>query len=155
MLTEVQKKVLKYIIQILKENNIQFQITGGLAVILYGGKKDLFDIDIDIYKKDFPKIKELFKEYIKEDYHQNKGKHFENWTMVFEIDEVMVDFGQAEDCFMFDKKEERIDMSTDLSHPTIVDFEGMELSIEPKDELISYKQVLSRETDLIDIEQII
>lgn len=98
MLTEIQKKVLKYVILILKENNIQFQITGGLAVIIYGGKRPLFDIDIDILKKDFPKIKESFKGYILEDYHHNLGKHFDNWTMVLKVDGVLVDFSQAEDC---------------------------------------------------------
>lgn len=55
---------------------------------------------------------------------------------------------------MFDKKGKSIDMSSDLSHPTVINFEEMELPVEPKDELIYYKKILGRGTDPIDIEQI-
>lgn len=154
MLTKIQKKVLRQVVQALEENKIQFQITGGLAAIIYGSKRPLFDIDIDIRKQDIQKIRQLFKKYIIQDYQRNQGKHFDNWTMVLEVDGVLVDISQAEDCYIFDENGKKINIDTNLSHPTISEFAGMKLPVEPKDELISYKRVLSRETDLADIEQI-
>lgn len=52
MLSENHKKVLKQVALKLKENNIQFQISGGLAAITYGAKRPLYDIDIDVHKGD-------------------------------------------------------------------------------------------------------
>lgn len=153
MLTEIQKKILKQVVESFEENNIHFQITGGLAAIIYGAKRSLFDIDIDVLKKDIPKISQLFVKYITQSHHRNQGKYFDNWTMVLEIDGVLVDIGQAEDCYMFGEDGKKIEMGTDLSHPTMVKFESMNLPVEPKDELVYYKKVLGRETDLIDIEQ--
>jgi len=41
-MTEDQKKVLKQIVKVLTENNIPYQITGGLAAIIYGAKRPLY-----------------------------------------------------------------------------------------------------------------
>lgn len=65
MLSENHKKVLKQVALKLKENNIQFQISGGLAAITYGAKRPLYDIDIDVHKGDIQKVRELFKDYDK------------------------------------------------------------------------------------------
>ena len=43
---------LKKVAQIFIENKIQFQISGGLAAIIYGAERSLYDIDVEVYKKD-------------------------------------------------------------------------------------------------------
>lgn len=154
MLTKIQKKVLRQIVQTLKENRIKFQITGGLAAIIYGAKRSLFDIDLDVRKEDIKKVKKLFKEYITKDFHRHQSEYFDIWIMTLKIDDVLVDISQGEDCSMRDKDGSWVKMDTDLSHPTIINFEGMELTVEPKEELTNYKKVLGRDTDLVDIEQI-
>jgi len=47
-----QREVLKKVVQIFIENKIQFQISGGLAAIIYGAERSLYDIDVEVYKKD-------------------------------------------------------------------------------------------------------
>ena len=44
-------EALKWIVNILKTNKVPFRISGGLAVKIYGSKRDLDDIDIDIPDK--------------------------------------------------------------------------------------------------------
>lgn len=153
MLTKSQKKILRQVVQALKENNIPYQITGGLAAIIYGGRRPLFDIDLDVKKKDIEKVRKFFKEYIIKDFHRHLSEYFDIWIMTLKINDVLVDISQGEDCSMRDKNGKWIKMDTDLSHPTWVKFEGMKLSVEPKEELTQYKKVLGRDTDLIDIEQ--
>ena len=42
------KSAFKWIVDILRENHIPFQISGGLAAKMYGSKRRLYDIDVDI-----------------------------------------------------------------------------------------------------------
>jgi len=54
----------KWIVGILKKNNIPFQISGGLAARLYGSSRPLFDIDIDILDSSINKLAPLVQDYI-------------------------------------------------------------------------------------------
>lgn len=154
MLTKVQKKVLRQIVQTLKENKIKFQITGGLAAIIYGARRPLFDIDLDVRKKDIEKVRKLLKEYIIKDFHRHVSEYFDIWILTLKISGVLVDISQGEDCSMKEKDGNWVKMDTDLSHPTIINFEDVELTVEPKEELIYYKKVIGRATDLVDIQQV-
>mgnify|MGYP001612639666 CR=1 FL=1 len=50
------KEAFLWIVGILKNNDVPFRISGGLAARLYGTKRKLADIDLEIKKKDFNKI---------------------------------------------------------------------------------------------------
>lgn len=58
------KKALKWIAAILRKNNVPFQITGGLAAHIYGSKRPINDIDIDIPEKYFDTIIRDINQYI-------------------------------------------------------------------------------------------
>src|SRR5581483_10769297 len=99
MLTDSQKKVLALLVDIFNKAKIQFQITGGLAAIAYDATRPLYDIDIDIYKKDVEQIRELLKEYIVEDWNnelEGDEDNFDLWMMKLEIDTVSIDISQLE-----------------------------------------------------------
>ena len=109
MLSKDQKRVLVQVTKTFKENNIPFQITGGLAAIAYGCRRDLFDIDIDISKKDIEKVRKLFKENITEDLHHLQNGRFDIYVMSFEIDGVNVDISQLEENYVIDKEGNKIE----------------------------------------------
>lgn len=153
MLSDTQKKVLKFVATKLKKNNIPFQISGGLAAIAYGAKRPLFDIDIDVHKKDIVKVRELFKQYIIEDFHHLQNEHFDIYVMSLNISGIIIDISQAEECYYIGKDGSKTRIDTDLSKVKVMNIDGIEVLVEDRDELISYKKIIARDTDLIDIEQ--
>lgn len=154
VLSDNQISALKKVSQILTKNNIKFQISGGLAAIVYGAKRPLYDIDIDVYKKDITKIQEFFKEYISEDFYHLQDENFDIWLLTLKIDGVPVDISQVEDFYFCSTNSEKVLMSPDLSKSVFIDFDGIKIPVENKDELIKYKKILARETDLADTKQI-
>ncbi len=153
MLSSLQKQIFKDTVNLLKSNNIPFQITGGLAAIAYGAKRPLYDIDIDVSKKDIQKVRELFRQYITEDFHHLQNGKFDIYVMTLTINGVEVDISQAEENYVIDKKGNKFGYNVDLSKAKLIDIEGVGIPVEDKTELINYKTILARETDLIDIEQ--
>ena len=49
-------RALKWIVKILKNKKVKFNILGGLAAYSYGSKRMLIDIDLAMKNKDFQKI---------------------------------------------------------------------------------------------------
>ena len=155
VMEERQKEVLKIVVNKLKESKIPFQISGGLAAIAYGSKRPLYDIDIDVNKEDIPKVQELFREYIVEDFHKYQDEHMEIWEIELEINGVEVDISQADEVYFKDKEGNKIRIDTDLTKSNMIEVEGIEVPVMDKEDLIRYKKVLSRNVDLDDLKQIL
>ena len=154
MVSDTQKKILQKIVHTLRGNNIPFQVSGGLAAIAYGAKRPLFDLDIDVNKRDIHKVRELFKDYIVDDFYNLQDKNFDIWLLSLRIDGITVDMTQAENSYYLGKDGTRTRMDADLSKAKIINIEGIEVPVEDKEELISYKKITARDTDLDDIRQI-
>jgi hypothetical protein len=155
MLTENQLKALQLLITTLHENNIEFQVSGGLAAIVHGATRPLFDIDLEIHKDDVQTIRELFKEYITEDWNNEMepDDQFDIWMMKLEVFGVPVDINQVEEVYLISKTGERtLQPSAMDTEPK--EFKGMTLPVLRKEPLIAYKKILGRDTDLIDVQQL-
>ena len=154
MLSKTQANVLKKITTLLEENNIAFQVTGGLAAIAYGAKRPLYDIDIDVYKKDISKVRKLFANCLKKDFYHLQDEHFDMWLLTIIIDEVNIDISQAEKSYFINKKGKKIKMDSDISKAKIITIGQTRIPIQKKKELVAYKKIIGRKTDLLDIQQI-
>jgi len=155
MLTEIQKKVLVFITKTLEQNRIEVQVTGGLAAIIYSAKRPLYDIDIEISKKDVAKVREVFKEFIIVDWNNELEDDdvFDLWMMTFEIEGVSVDVSQVEETKVRALDGEWVDLPQELEFKKI-SFEGLCIPVQKKEALIAYKKITARDTDLEDIRQI-
>lgn len=156
MLTETQKRVLSYLVTALKHEGIVFQASGGLAAIAHGATRPLYDIDLEIHEKDVEKVRELFKVHITEDWNnelEGPGDEFDIWMVKLEVEGVPVDISQIEGVRIRPKGGEWVELSAVMeAEPGSV--EGIELSVQSKESLIAYKQILGRDTDLEDIRQL-
>lgn len=154
MLTNIQKQVLKKIITAFEENDIAYQATAGLAAIAYGSKRLLYDIDIDVYKKDMTKVKKLFEPYLTRDLFHLEDNYWDGWLMMFEIDGVLVDISQIEDWYYKSPKGEKKLMTAIPENAQMMEVAGIRLPVVKKDVLIDYKRTVARSTDLEDVKQI-
>ncbi|MES2668205.1 MAG: hypothetical protein V4644_00735 [Patescibacteria group bacterium] len=156
MLADAQKEALILIASRLAAIGVEYQVTGGLAAIAHGATRPLYDIDIDIHKEDVEIVRDSFKEFIVEDWNNDldgPDDEFDIWMMKLQIGGVPVDISQIEGCRMRSKGGEWIPQPGEIrAEPGSV--EGVVLPVQNKEALISYKKVLGRDTDLIDIAQI-
>ena len=155
MLTEIQKRALVFLAQTLERNEVDFQVTGGLAAIMYGAKRPLYDIDIDICKKDVAKVREVFKEFIIVDWNNELEDDdvFDLWMMTLEIGGVSIDISQVEEGRVRVLGGEWVDLPQELEFERMP-FEGLGFPVQKKEALVAYKKVIARDTDLVDIQQI-
>jgi hypothetical protein len=156
MLTEIQIEVLKFLVKTFNDSNIEFQATGGLAALVYGAKRPLSDIDLEIYRKDAERARFPLKDFITEDWNNDlEGEEdvFDLWIMKLEIKGVKIDISQMEDSRVRAKSGEWI-LQPEKMDPQMKVIEGIELPVQSKESLIAYKKLLSGDNQLEDIKQI-
>ena len=154
MLNLQQTKVLRFIAQTLQQHGIAFQLTGGLAAIAYGANRPLYDIDIDINCQDINTVRELFKDYITEDFYHLVDEEFDMWLLSLEIEGVPVDISQAQESYFLKSDGMKVRMDTEITHAQPQQLGDLRVPVQRKDELLAYKQIIARDTDLQDILQI-
>ncbi len=154
-MSKQQRDVLKQIVTTLDEYGIPYEITGGLAAQFYGANRPLYDIDIDIHKKDFLKVAELFREYMTEPPHRTTGDDtFDIYLMTLNIKGVHIDISQAEESYFIDKSGRKHRLDSTMADSQALDFDGVKVNVCNKEGLIAYKKIIARDTDLEDIWQI-
>lgn len=149
------KTALIWITDILKKHQIPFQITGGLAAIAYGGTRPLQDIDIDIPEDKFDLVKGEVAEFITYGPEKYKSNKWDLLLMTLNYDGQEIDLGGAYQTKIFNEKTGHWEkLAENLSKAEIKTVYELQLPVIPKDSLLSYKKVLSREEDKIDVSEI-
>lgn len=153
---------LNKIIPLLEKYNFQWLITGGFASHVYGVKRPITDIDIDIYtSKDSDDFKNLIKDlspFITQPLENFIDQNYNNYNFEMEIEGQIVDICSSKEMNIYDKKTERYEnfYSGTFPKPEIVGWNGLKLPLLPKDLVIKNKEMLvqQRESDLKDIEEL-
>lgn len=141
-----------WIIKLLKKNNIEFRITGGLASKIYGSDRPLSDIDIEISNKDIVKIKNHIKEYVIYGPKRYKDNEFDLLLMTIKYKGQEMDICGIDSQKIFDKNnkkwvKEKIDLKKYKKKKVFDHF----VPIIPLEELINYKKKIRREVDIYDV----
>ncbi|TSC85895.1 MAG: hypothetical protein G01um10148_803 [Parcubacteria group bacterium Gr01-1014_8] len=144
---------LRWILEILHRNEVEYQITGGLAAKIYGSPRPLNDIDIDLSGKSFPTIVPEISEYITFGPARFKdGK----WDM----DMISLNYqGQEMDLSGIDNdprisnkpRTEWIPYLSDISKKLKLDHEGMDVWVMHPRALAAYKKELDGDHQSMDI----
>ncbi len=155
-MVDTTKKALLWVTSLLDRLEIPFQITGGLAAISYGSQRKLYDIDLDIPDDCFEKLKSEIHPYLIWGPGQFEDEHMSLLLMTAKFDDQLIDISGGCDFKIFSKNTNQWEAyPTDFSSPEMKVLYGIRLPILPLDKLIFYKTALSREVDLLDIEQLI
>ncbi len=150
LISEKQKAAIKYLINLFNKNNISYQVTGGLAAICYGAKRPLYDIDIDVNSKSIPLLQKLLKRYIIGDYHHYQDDFFDMYLMKLNINGVSIDISQIENAYSL-KNGKKLKINSSLSNSHVVNMLNMNIKVQDVNELIEYKLMVGRDTDLLDV----
>ncbi|HOW60565.1 MAG TPA: hypothetical protein P5548_01415 [Candidatus Moranbacteria bacterium] len=145
------KEAFDWIIKIFRDNNIPFQLSGGLAAKIYGSPKDLWDIDFDIPDSCFSKVRNLVSKYVIFGPKKTTAEGFDCMLLRLNYHGQQIDV--SGNCIkIFDKvKKKWVKDNTDFERSAKKRvFDRIVPVICPED-LLKYKSKLSRKADSIDI----
>lgn len=146
------EEALRWIIGILEKHKIPFQITGGFAAKIYGSKRPLNDIDIDILDKDFSKIVGDAQEFIIYGPAHYIDERWDCILMTLDFNGQKIDISGASSMKICDARTgEWKDMPTDLSKAVSKEIYGRTIPVIPPEDLIDYKSMLAGEHQKEDI----
>ncbi len=149
------EKALKWIVNILKKHNVPFQIAGGFAAHIYGAKRSVNDIDLDIPEEKFKTILPDIEKYITFGPDRLKDEKWDLDLIVLNYEGQMIDISGAYKTKIYNEKNK-----TWESYPAQFEtaqiktiFEIEVYVMNPKD-LMEYKKILNGEHQKIDIEAV-
>ncbi len=147
---------LRWIVNILRNHNVPFHITGGLAAKVYGSKRELADIDIDIPEAAFDDLVSDVKDYIVYGPQQFTDDSWDILLMTLNYQGQDIDIAGAYEAQLFDRTTHRwVPARVDLSKAIIRQCYGISVPVMRKDELIAYKSKLQREVDKEDLQYLL
>ncbi|MFN8493322.1 MAG: hypothetical protein U0350_37335 [Caldilineaceae bacterium] len=149
-------QALSWIVALLDQHQVQYQIVGGLAAQAYGARRPLVDIDLYMaFNQAHAALAEL-KPYLTR---EPTPHHSAAWDLVFlalEYEGVLIEIGDsATDPRFYNRLDQRWEEQViDYTASNIVNLYGTDVAVMPKAELVRYKAMLDREVDHLDLEQI-
>ena len=149
------KQALLWIIDILKENNISYRISGGFDARLYGSKRKLADIDIEVHKKDINKIYKNTKKFV---IYSPKRYRDENWDlqlMTLKYKNQEIDIASFEAKIFNQATHKWVKRPGVFSDFVVKKVFGIEVFVENVKALITYKKILGRAVDRQDVNQLL
>ncbi|MEK6919323.1 MAG: hypothetical protein AABW73_04795 [Nanoarchaeota archaeon] len=145
------KEAFLWIVGILKNNDVPFRISGGLAARLYGTKRKLADIDLEIKKKDFNKILAEIIIYAKSKPKYYRDKNWNVYGMTLNYKNQLIDVSARDDVKLFDYQKKKWFMPKDKIPDKKMRIYGLVVPVQNREELIDYKTRLGRKVDRIEV----
>ena len=143
---------LKWTVSILKKYNVPFQISGGFAANIYGAKRPINDIDIDIPEDKMKLLLPDIEQYITFGPAEYKDEKWDLKLITLNYHDQEIDIGGAFDTKIFDEQNKvwvhcPAKFETAQTHAVY----GIEVPIVRPQDLIEYKKLLNGEHQKTDI----
>lgn len=149
------QNALRWICQLLRDLDVPFQITGGLAARAYGASRPLVDIDLDIPDELFAKVKNEVQPYITFGPARYQDESWDLILMTLSYEGQLIDISGATEVRIFNQQTKAWEnLTTDFSRAEMKHVFDIIVPVIAKSELIFYKKALARSVDLIDVQQI-
>ncbi|MBX7144335.1 MAG: hypothetical protein K1X79_07780 [Oligoflexia bacterium] len=146
------KLAFEWITSLLTALGHPYVVVGGLAANVFGGKRQLNDVDLDVPKKSLKEVAELAKEWIVFGPARYRDEQFDIELLSLRYAGQDIDLTAAEDISLFDRHAgEWRKVPTDLKAGELHEVLGKTVAVMTKESLISYKKMICRDSDLEDI----
>lgn len=143
---------LKWIVSILRKHNVPFQISGGFAANIYGAKRSINDIDMNIPEDKMEIILPDIEKYITFGPADYKDEKWDLKLITLNYNGQEIDIGGAFDTKIFDdKKKVWVHFPAKVETAQTHTVYGIEVPIVRPQDLIEYKKLLSGEHQKTDI----
>ncbi len=146
---------LKWIISILEEENIPYQVLGGVAARFYGADRPINDIDIDIQEKDFPRLLKKVGKFVQFGPELYIDSEWVVLMMALNYKGQIIELTNGDSQKIFDdaSSEWKI-FRYSLNDTYPVNWAGKRLKLMKPDKMVRYKSYLHGEKQLRDIQVI-
>ncbi|WGI24270.1 hypothetical protein QEN58_13095 [Halomonas alkaliantarctica] len=145
----------QWIVGLLRDRNIPFQICGGLAAKGYGAERALNDIDLFVPDVDFSTVVQAGQAYISKPAAHRCEEGWDLTYVQFKYAGIKVEVGNASGAHIFDAASQAwVPLNIEFDRYETASLLDLELPLMLKEDLIRYKAVLSRPVDIDDIRAI-
>lgn len=153
---------LEYITSLLERYNFRWCISGSLACNLYGVKRPITAIDIDVETtKDDPKFKQLLNdvhEHTRLPFQLWIDKNYDNWVTNVVINGQLLSICTTQELKLFNKETGIYDLfyKNGIPDPVFVEFGNLRIPLSPRKSVLRMKEALAHKkgVDLKDIKSI-
>ena len=143
-------EAIETVVSALQSAGVWYRATGGLAGNLHGSVWPLHDIDLDYLARDWNTIAEVLSRYLVEGPIQYEDDEFRLVMARARISSVEIELCQLEDCFVAGATGwQRLDANPDRREAR--PWKSRKIWATPLDDLIAYKEIIGRESDLRDL----
>jgi hypothetical protein len=143
---------LAWIAEMLKSQNIPFQVTGGLAALVYGSTRPLADIDIDVPDEYLAELAGLLAGHVLSGPARYRDGEWDIMLLTVQYAGCEIDLGGVPGAKVFDRAARSwVPLVTDLESAVPLKVFGVEVPVIAKHALIAYKRRLDRDVDRMDI----
>ena len=143
---------LVWIIGLLNDLKIPFEIDGGFAAEFYGSKRELADIDINVPAERLSEIVPCVKDYLTFGPDWYRDEQWDLYMISLNYAGQNIDIGALGQMKYYDKGEDKWkEVSSDMEDCRTVEYEGMNLPLVNEIKLMIYKQGLQRGVDKKDL----
>lgn len=149
-------QALSWIVSLLNQHQIQYQIVGGLAAQAYGAKRPLVDIDLYMPFDQTQAALAAMKPYLTRAPASHRSTAWDLVFLALEYEGVEIEIGDSStDPRFYNRIDQQWEaQAIDYAASKIVRLYGVDVTVMPKAELVRYKTMLDREVDHLDIQQI-
>jgi hypothetical protein len=148
-------EALVWIKSVLEENAVPYQIVGGMAATIHGGSRPVADIDLYIPKISFKNILPNICTFISKPltHSTEHGWDVEYTQLVYRGQKIEIGFSPGTRLKNANTGE-WVELIIDYKESVTGIYAGVEVPVIPISQLISYKSVLGREVDRIDVREL-
>ena len=149
-------QALTWLVTLLNEHQVQYQIVGGLAAQAYGAKRPLLDIDLYMAFDQSQAVLDAIKPYLTRLPAPHRSAAWDLVYLALEYEGVQIEIGDSStDPRFYNGLAQRWEsQAIDYTASQTVRLYGVDVAVMPKAELVCYKAMLDREVDHLDLQQL-